>query len=227
MYANSITGDKISRSSNVKPNMMAKILLLGDPGVGKTSLLNRFNGKKIEDGSPTIGRLKYFPHNYLGVDLFSLDFVHNGTQLKVKFWDTAGDQKYQILNKNFYKGAHGAIIVWDLTREFSLHKIEKWIEETKDEAGDKINIIIVGNKMDLPTNEQTVQMLQDYTSYKDYKYFEASAKTGENVNNLFQEILIQVKETHFNEKADIRESIILRPQGTQSVLNTNPNKCQC
>jgi small GTP-binding protein len=156
-----------------------------------------------------------------------LDFAVGGVQMKAKFWDTAGDQKYQVLNKNFYKGAHGAIIVWDLTGEFNLQRLEKWIEDAREEAAENISIVIVGNKVDLPPNEETVKKLRDFVHYKDFKYFEASARTGENVSQVFEEILVQVKNTHFHGRAFLTESIVLKKQSDEQDHLNKQKKCEC
>ena len=120
-------------------DLMFKILLLGDSGVGKSSLLLRYTKNEfISDLRSTIG--VEFALKYLTIDNF---------QLKVQIWDTAGMERYRSITNAYYKGAKGVIVVYDICRKKSFENVDKWIDDFKSKADDDAVIILIGNKSDL------------------------------------------------------------------------------
>ena len=114
-----------------------KILLLGDGAVGKTAVVRRFVHNKFESSYlMTIGMEPYTRYETI-----------NGISICYSLWDIAGQDKFKIMRKIFFKGANGSILVFDLTRRESFENVDKWFSESKDEAKDQL-IILVGNKND-------------------------------------------------------------------------------
>ena len=172
-------------------DMMFKILLLGDSGVGKSSLLLRYTKDEFNtDMRATIG-----------VE-FGLKFIKiDNVQYKIQIWDTAGMERYRSITSAYYKGAKGVIIVFDLCKKSSFNNVNKWIEDFKSKADEDAEILIVGNKNDLIEQREVTEEEAKINAQK-YKsaYMETSAKDNNNVENafltLFEEINKKIKENN-------------------------------
>ena len=103
--------------------------------------------------------------------------------VKVQLWDTAGQDKFRAITRNYYKGASGIILLFDVTNIKSFENIKKWINEIKEEISEKVSIILIGNKID-NANERKISKEQGekLASEIGVKFFETSAKTGEGIN---------------------------------------------
>jgi len=151
-----------------------KILLLGDSTVGKTCFLLRYMDDSFLDlHMATIGldyRLKTM-------------ILEDQKIVKVQLWDTAGQDKFRAITRNYYKGASGIILLFDVTNIKSFENIKKWINEIKEEISEKVSIILIGNKID-NANERKISKEQGekLASEIGVKFFETSAKTGEGIN---------------------------------------------
>ena len=151
-----------------------KILLLGDSTVGKTCFLLRYTDDTfIELHMATIGldyRLKTI-------------VLDNQKIVKVQLWDTAGQDKFRAITRNYYKGARGIILMYDITNIKSYDNIKKWINEIKDEISNEVTIILIGNKID-NEKERKISKEQGEQLAKDYNvaFFETSAKNGQGIN---------------------------------------------
>ena len=170
-------------------DMMFKILLLGDSGVGKSSLLLRYTKNQFSaDMRSTIGV-------EFGVKFIKIDNL----QLKVQIWDTAGMERYRSLTSAYYKGAKGVIIVYDICRKKSFENIDKWIDDFKSKADEDSVILVIGNKSDLKEKREVNSEEAKLKSERNKMAFmETSAKNNDNVHKafftLFTEIIKKYKE---------------------------------
>ena len=115
------------------------MLLIGNSGVGKSSLLVRFAEDIFTDNfMPTIG-----------VDFKIKTVDVDSKQIKLQIWDTAGQERFKTITSSYYKGAHGIIVVYDITDRESFSNIQTWMAEVEKHASDNISRILVGNKCDL------------------------------------------------------------------------------
>ncbi len=182
-------------------DMMFKILLLGDSGVGKSSLLLRYTKNQFTtDMRSTIGV-------EFGVKFIKVDNL----QLKIQIWDTAGMERYRSLTSAYYKGAKGVIIVYDICRKKSFENIDKWIDDFKSKADEDAVILLIGNKSDLKDKREVATDEGTSKSQKNkLAFMETSAKNNENVHKafltLFQEIIKIYKEKNSEMINDIEES---------------------
>ena len=151
-----------------------KILLLGDSTVGKTCFLLRYTDDTFLDlHMATIGldyRLKTM-------------ILDDHRIVKVQLWDTAGQDKFRAITRNYYKGARGIILIYDVTNIKSFENIKKWINEIKEEISEKVTIVLIGNKID-NEGERKISKDQGEKLASEYgvQFFETSAKTGQGIN---------------------------------------------
>ena len=182
-------------------DMMFKVLLLGDSGVGKSSILLRYTKNQFTaDMRSTIGV-------EFGIKYLTLDNL----QLKVQIWDTAGMERYSSITSAYYKGAKGVIVVYDICRKVSFDNIDKWIDDFKSKADEDAVILIIGNKSDLQDKrEVNTEEVKLKAEKNKMAFMETSAKNNENVSKaflqLFKEIIKIYKEKNSDTINDIEES---------------------
>ena len=180
-------------------DLMFKILLLGDSGVGKSSLLLRYTKHEFNvDMRSTIG--VEFALKYLKIDNF---------QLKVQIWDTAGMERYRSITSAYYKGAKGVIIVYDICREKSFENVDKWIEDFKSKADEDAVILLIGNKNDLDNKREVNKEEAELKAQKNkFAFMETSAKDNNNVDKafetLFKEIVKNYKDKNGGDIGEIK-----------------------
>jgi small GTP-binding protein len=165
----------LERSNEIK----IKVILLGDGRVGKTSLAVRYTHEKFSSS--------YKPS--LGVDFMLKRVLVEEHRVKIMVFDTAGQEFISSLRKRYYSGAHGAVIVFDVTRRETFENLDNWIKEVRDEVG-QIYTTIVGNKSDLKEEREVNQEEAiEYANRLGADYMETSALSGENVKDLFQSFI--------------------------------------
>ena len=170
-------------------DLMFKILLLGDSGVGKSSLLLRYTKNEfISDLRSTIG--VEFALKYLTVDNF---------QLKVQIWDTAGMERYRSITNAYYKGAKGVIVVYDICRQKSFENVDKWIDDFKSKADDDAVILLIGNKSDLDEKREVSKEEAESKAQKNkFGFMETSAKDNNNVQKAFETLFHEIVKIYKN-----------------------------
>jgi small GTP-binding protein len=158
-----------------------KIILIGDANCGKTSLINRFVTKSFND--------KYICT--IGVDFMTKAVKINNQTIKLQIWDTAGMEKYKQITTSYYRGAQAAIVCFDLTSNASFTSLQRWVDDYSKFYNPIFtkNIFIVGNKSDLVEDrEVSREEIDRWVSTNNYRYYETSAKSGNNVELLFFEL---------------------------------------
>ncbi|MFX0019041.1 MAG: Rab family GTPase [Promethearchaeota archaeon] len=157
-----------------------KTIVIGDGGVGKTALTIRFSkGIFTEDYKMTIGV-------DFNVKTISIDTDEGVIRCKLQVWDTGGEERFGAIRPMYYRGALGAILVFDLTNYASFEHLFKWIEEVRKNINIEIPLLLVGNKSDL-TDQRAVSIeeVNDFAKDFNLRYIETSAKTGNHVNDCF------------------------------------------
>ncbi|CAD8072688.1 unnamed protein product [Paramecium sonneborni] len=155
-----------------------KFIIIGDSSVGKSCLLLQFLDRKFKlDHDTTIG-----------VEFGSRTLNIRQKNIKLQIWDTAGQESFKSITRSYYRGSICAIIVYDVTSRDSFENISRWMEETKSYANDKITLVLVANKTDLSDKRViTTEEGQSFAKKHDLIFVEASAKTGFQVDKIFQE----------------------------------------
>ena len=175
-------------------NYVFKVLLLGDSTVGKTCFLMRFTENTFQEiHMSTIGldyRFKKMP----------LDDTKEAT---VQIWDTAGQDRFRAITKNYYKGAHGIILIYDVTNQKSFDNVKNWVSQIRENASEKAIIYIVGNKID-DSQHRVVSKEQGEGISNEFqlKFFEASAKEDINIAPTFQALVKDIYQIMGNENGE-------------------------
>ena len=125
-------------------DMIFKILLIGDSYVGKTNMLSRYL------------KNEFFPNSKatVGVEFGSKRFEIEEYVIKAQIWDTAGQERYKAITNAYYKGAKGALLVYDITRKETFESVDKWIPDLKKNGDEQVTIMLIGNKCDLESQRQ-------------------------------------------------------------------------
>ena len=155
-----------------------KIVLIGESGVGKTSIISQFVDQIFEDDLQTSTGGSFSSK--------TLTF-NNGKTIKLEIWDTAGQERYRALTKIFYKNALAAVLVYDITRKQSFEELKNyWIKQIKESAPENIILAIAANKSDLLDREQVNEdEARNFAKENNALFYETSAKNSIGVNELF------------------------------------------
>ncbi len=190
-----------------------KILLLGDTSVGKSCLLLRFCDNSFQEAHLTT----------IGLD-FRLKTINlkDDRKVKIQIWDTAGEDRFRSITRNYYKGAKGILLIFDVTDKETFTHVRDWIERIHEESPEGITICLVGNKIDM--NESRVISNEEGKKIADefkIPYFETSAKSNIGVEEVFTHLVKEVDTIYMKEH---KEEV-----GRKTVLNqkTKNKKKKC
>eukprot|EP00826_Nyctotherus_ovalis_P046715 TRINITY_DN5312_c0_g2_i8.p1 TRINITY_DN5312_c0_g2~~TRINITY_DN5312_c0_g2_i8.p1 ORF type:complete len:204 (-),score=43.77 TRINITY_DN5312_c0_g2_i8:99-710(-) len=166
-------------------NAAIKIKLIGDSGVGKTSIINRYTKNTFTELTQAT----------IGVD-FKISSVKVGDKMvRLVIWDTAGHEKYRILTSSYYKGAHAVCMIFSISDRESFTNLDKWLKEYEENRSNhEALIMLVANKVDLPNREVTQEEALRYANKNSMLYTEVSAKTSKGIQDLFSELAHKVVE---------------------------------
>ena len=166
-----------------------KVIFLGDQGVGKSSILNRFVQDKFETEYQAT----------IGLDFHSKNVSINNTTVRLLLYDTAGQEKFKALIPMYIRDANIIIMVYDITNPDTLEHTNHWINETKDLKRDDSIFVLIGNKNDLNDERKvTEQEGSKFAKEKGLIFMEVSAKTGKNIIELFQDKIYPQMSTKYN-----------------------------
>ena len=178
-------------SSTQNPNgydMIFKIVLIGDTSVGKTNILSKYLTDEFDPESKAT----------VGVEFGTKNFKIENNIVKVQIWDTAGQERYRSITNAYYKGAKGALLVYDITNKKSFDNLDRWISDLKTNGDEKISIVLLGNKSDLESQRviSTEEGKNKAELFK-FAFMETSALNGSNIEKAFDELIKEVyKDNH-------------------------------
>lgn len=164
-------------------DFLFKVVLIGDSGVGKSNLLSRFTRNEFNLESKST----------IGVEFATRSIKVDGKVVKAQIWDTAGQERYRAITSAYYRGAVGALVVYDIAKHMTYENVERWLKELKDHADTNIVIMLAGNKCDLrhlravPTEEA-----KKFAEQHSLSFIETSALDSTNVEAAFQNILTEI-----------------------------------
>ena len=173
-----------------------KLLLIGNSGVGKSCILMRYADNSFTEN--------FF--NTIGVDFKIKTITLNDQVIKMQIWDTAGQDRFRTLTSSYYRGAHGIIIVYDVTNKDSFDNVKQWMQEIEKFASENVNKLLVGNKSDLEeqrkvTYDEGVELSKKF----DIPFLEVSAKNALNVEDTFITMASEIQARFLKEKTAKKE----------------------
>jgi Ras-related protein Rab-11A len=156
-----------------------KIVLIGDSGVGKSNILTRFTKNEFNiDTKSTIG-----------VEFATRTMNIDGKMVRAQIWDTAGQERYRAITSAYYRGAVGALIVYDMTKIQTFESVKKWLKELRDHGADNMVVMLVGNKNDLiHLRAVPFELAQGFAKENNLSLIETSALHSTNVELAFQQV---------------------------------------
>ncbi|KAL6769909.1 FAP353 [Auxenochlorella protothecoides x Auxenochlorella symbiontica] len=202
--------------SNPEYDYLFKLLLIGDSGVGKSCLLLRF-----ADDTYTESYI-----STIGVDFKIRTVELDSKVIKLQIWDTAGQERFRTITSSYYRGAHGIIVVFDVTDSESFDNVKQWLNEIDRYANENVNKLLVGNKVDL-VGKRAV----DYETAKAFAdeigvpYIETSAKAATNVEQAFMTMAGEIKNRMAREPALNKPANTIRPGDGKSIAGNKSSCC--
>ena len=207
----------MTEESNNEKYLTFKILLLGNTEVGKTSFILRFCDDTFSEVSITT----------IGLDTKTKFIKVNDKKIQLVIWDSAGQERFKSICKNSYKGAHGIILMYAINDLQSFKAIKEWINNIKEGIDiNKVGLLIVGNKIDLPPEERKVdeEMVNSLKENEKIEVIEGSAKTNINVNECFVKLVEKMLDLGLGQNKDSLEDEEENDQNITLSNDTNENK---
>lgn len=155
-----------------------KLLILGDSGVGKSSILIRYTEQK-------------FNHSHIatiGLDFKTKTIEIDGKRLEMQVWDTAGTEKFRVITRTYYQASSGIIIAYDVADQKSFDNVSKWLEQIKNNVQDEIPKILIACKIDRPDRKISRSDGENLANNLKLEYFETSAKNDVGINEAFDHL---------------------------------------
>ena len=177
-----------------------KILTIGESGVGKTCILRRFvENKFLKNHLATIG-----------IDFKTKTLNINNQEIKLKIWDTAGQERFRNITTQYYKGADGIVLIYDVTDDASYEKIRDWMAQIlSNTKREDIGLVLLGNKCDMEPRAVTEEQGNKMAEELQVSYFETSALTGQGINEAFNELTRDIMKRKGVDNGD-DESLVLK-----------------
>lgn len=200
-------------------DMIFKLVIIGDSSVGKTGILSRYLSKEfIENSKATVG-----------VEFGGKKLLIQDHRVKVQIWDTAGQERYRSITNAYYKGAKGALIVYDISNKVSFENVEKWMKEVQVMGESDMYFILIGNKADLDDKrEVSIEQGEEKAKNLGIAFMETSAKTSHNVDNVFNQTCEHIVKNILSKKIDDGfDDLIMEKDATNitSLKQINKKKC--
>lgn len=194
------------------------VVLIGDSGVGKSNLLSRFTTNEFNMESKST----------IGVEFATRTIEVEGKKIKAQIWDTAGQERYRAITSAYYRGAVGALIVYDISKSSSYENCNHWLTELRENADENVAVGLIGNKSDLahlravPTDEA-----KNFAQENQLLFTETSALNSENVETAFRELITAIYQMVSKHQVDLNEygsNAGQAPKGPTISLTPAPNE---
>ena len=184
-----------------------KIILIGEPGVGKTAIMNKFILNEFKSSYQTT----------LGVEFKVKEiYLDNSACARLKIWDTCGQEKFRSITRQYFKNSNGVFLIFDLTNKITVQKLNIWLKDITENISEDVVIFMIGNKMDIKTRDISIsEEAKQFANEKKLYYYEVSAKTGAGIVNIFEKITKKLVIKTKNERN--------KNEGNIKVMNRNFN----
>ena len=207
-----------------------KYIIIGDRGVGKSCLMHKFTEEKFMPDYPTT----------IGVDFGARTIEVFGEKIKLQIWDTAGEEKFRAVTRRFYRGAAGALMVYDVSIRSTYNNLSIWLKEIRNFTNPDTVLFLIGNKCDLEAQRDvTFEEAKKFAEENGLMFVETSAKTGDGVEEAFLETarkIYQILHDGILDLSPVESGVVLRSSlgqdsssGTIILSNVDKSKdgCNC
>ena len=175
-------------------NYLLKYIIIGDSGVGKSNILLRYQSNSFKEEFKTT----------VGVEFVSKTIDLNQSIYRIQIWDTAGQESFRSITRSYYKNSVCACIVYDISNYATFESIQSWIDDCTKQASNTILLFLIGNKKDLSENrEVSYDEGEAFAKSHNMMFLETSAKTGENVNEIFDKSIRQIDQNIIDKKYNL------------------------
>lgn len=206
-------------------DVILKVVLIGDSGVGKSNLLSRYTRNEFNLESKST----------IGVEFATRSIKIDGKQVKAQIWDTAGQERFRAITNTYYRGAVGALLVYDVSKLSTYEHVAQWLKELRDQGDSGLIILLVGNKSDLVDQRAvTTEEGRTFAEENGLKFIETSAMNASNVDDAFTTILtesyryVSNKPLHNDMDNDSKtDSKVKLGQGPSNGPKKNPLQEKC
>ncbi|KAL8474705.1 hypothetical protein ACS0TY_030514 [Phlomoides rotata] len=202
---------KMESSYEEECDYLFKAVLIGDSAVGKSNLLSRFARDDFcLDSKPTIG-VEFAYRNIRVADKL----------IKAQIWDTAGQERFRAITSSYYRGALGALLVYDITRRSTFESLKKWLKELREFGNPEMVVVLVGNKSDLRrSREVNLEDGQSLAQLENISFMETSAKENLNVEDAFLQMITKIYELtcHKTLQVKVNETSNTTLQGKKEII---------
>ncbi|XP_066434139.1 ras-related protein Rab-8A-like [Eleutherodactylus coqui] len=162
-------------AGSIYNNLVAKLVMTGDSNVGKTCVVSRYTDDRLPTYLSTVG-----------IDFKTKTVLMDETPLKLQIWDTAGQERFHTLSVSYFRGAHGFILVYDITNSSSFENTSLWMKDIKMKAGEEVEVVLLGNKCDREDEREVSKERGEKLAWEyGIPFFETSAKENINIENAF------------------------------------------
>ncbi|XP_077241093.1 ras-related protein RABA6a-like [Tasmannia lanceolata] len=187
-----------------------KAVLIGDSAVGKSNLLSRFAGGEFRlDSKPTIG-----------VEFACRKIRVNNKLIKAQIWDTAGQERFRAITSSYYRGALGALLVYDITQRSTFHNLKKWLEELRAMGDSDMVIVLVGNKLDLQDKREVSEEEGRYLAEREgLSFMETSTLENINVDVAFVHMINQIHKIISQKNLEAKITEATTPRAGKTLLD--------
>ena len=184
LESNNSSYSRLQRDVQLNRNIyQLKIILVGESGVGKTSLMNRFMGFTFEENCPCTINVDY------RIKSLNIDPL---TSAELTIWDTCGQEKYRSLTRQYFKDAHGVVLVYSVDNDNGLIGAQSWLKEIKNNCNENTSVILVGNKIDLNDRKVSIENANNFATKHNLMYVETSAKDGMYIDLPFENLAMEI-----------------------------------
>ena len=201
------------RKNSLDLDFKFKIMVIGESKVGKTSLIKRYTKNKFGGVYLTT----------VGVDFQDKIIQIDGKKIRLQIWDTAGQERFRNVTKNYFKSSNGFLLIYDITDKESFKHLNFWNEQINLNAPKNIKTVLVGNKSDLDNERQiSVEEGENFAGKYNIKFFEASAKEGTNIKEVFEYLANEIYKV---KKEEIRSNTFSTVISKEQVQNKKKKCC--
>ena len=166
--------------------------------------------------------------NSIGVDFKSKDLIYDGKKIKLQIWDTAGEERFRTIISSYYRGAHGILLIFDLTEIESFNNLNNWLTEIEKNANKNVVKVLIGNKCDLEDKRViSFEKAKDFADSNNMKYIETSAKIDKNITNAFGLIGKELMDaaSNDNDMNTKRKNITIGQSSNIDIIEKKKSRC--